>query len=185
MLGRIEARAVEKQDKPRTRRRSAPQADRGRPDRAGAVRPARRRLPPARPARPRPGGPPAGPRPDRQRLPASAGADGTRPRAGPQEPRTRRGPHPASEGEAAAVQATTTARGDELDEELQRTRAATASGEAHQGDQRPRDRHLPGEGGPLPDRRWPPHRTRHAAAEGRPAWRRRSPNCSRRRRTRS
>ena len=45
VLGRIEARAVEKQDKLAPRRRTAPEADRGRPDRAGAVRATRRRLP--------------------------------------------------------------------------------------------------------------------------------------------
>ena len=153
VLGRIEARRGREAGQAGPRRRPAPEADRGRPDRADAVPPTRRRLPPARPGRPRPGRPPAGPRADRQPLPAPARADGTRPRAVPQEPGGDRGEAEEAQGAGRPrTTRTTTAR--------PRRNCQDPRAKLRQGDQRPRDRHLPAEGGPLPDRPEPPARTR-------------------------
>ena len=167
VLGRIEARAVEKQDRlardadPLLKRIEADPTEpalyvqlagvyrrHGQPDRARAVLQ-------------------QGLGPTGNAFQLQLRTDGPRPRAGPQEPRTSPRPGSASSRRSAQLGEDGT-RTDDDDGGTQRDGVAPASRQAHQGDQRPRDRHLPREGGPLPDRTWPPHRTRHAAPEGRP-----------------
>ena len=98
VLGRIEVAGGREAGSAQPRRRTVREADRGRSDRAGALRSARERLSPAQPDRSRSRRSSARTRPDRQRLPASARTDGTGHRPGSQESGGRRRPTSPVEG---------------------------------------------------------------------------------------